>query len=207
VVDTSESQDDTNQKGQVMKIKYMLLVGFAAMLLFASSITAEAQCCAPATISGTVTDTNSQPLAGVVMTLGGYQNRIVTTNASGFYSFPSTPVGQFYVVTAQLANYTFSPDYYAFSLLANRPNQDFTGTLGSLTTSPLDTAEFFVRQQYVDLLKREPDESGLNFWSGDLKACTTLACRVEKRRNVMCAFIASGEYQARFTGPATTICQ
>jgi hypothetical protein len=141
------------------------------------------------------------------MSLEGFQNRIVTTNASGQYSFPSTPVGQFYVVTPQLANYTFSPSNRAFSLLGNLSGQDFTGTLGTLTSSPLDTAEFFVRQQYVDLLKREPDESGLNFWSHDLKACTTQACKIAERRHVMCAFIASGEYQGRFTGTTITVCQ
>lgn len=189
-----------------MKVKYVLL---AAMLVFAFSITAAAQCpgCAPATISGTITDTNGNPLAGVLMQLEGGQSRIVTSRANGNYSFPQTPVNNFYVVTPQLANYTFSPTNRAFSLLGNLSGQNFTGTLGSLTTSPLDTAEFFVRQQYVDLLKREPDEGGLNFWSASLKACTTLACRVEKRRDIMCAFITSGEYQARFTGPATTICQ
>lgn len=189
-----------------MKIKYFLL---AAMLITVFSITAAAQCpgCAPATISGTITDTNSNPLGGVVMSLEGGQSRIVTSKADGTYSFPNTPINNFYVVTPQLANYTFSPPYRAFSLLGNLSGQNFTGTLGSLTTSPLDTAEFFVRQQYVDLLKKEPDEGGLNFWSADLKACTTQACRNEKRRNVMCAFIASGDYQARFTGPATTICQ
>lgn len=187
-----------------MKIKYVFLV---AMLLLASSITAHAQCCAPGSISGTVTSSTGAPLAGVVMSLQGYQNRIVTSTASGTYFFSSVPVNQFYVVTPQLANYAFSPTYRALSVLGNHTGLDFTGTLGTLTSSPLDTAEFFVRQQYVDLLRREPDEGGLNFWSAGLKACTTLACRVEKRRDLMCAFIASGEYQNRFTGISTTICQ
>lgn len=186
-----------------MKVKYVPLV---AMLVLGFSITAAAQCCAPGSISGTITD-GTNPLAGVVVKLTGGQSRIVITNASGQYSFPEVPVNQFYAVTPQLANYTFSPSDRGLSVVGNHTGQDFTGTLGTLTSSPLDTAEFFVRQQYVDLLRREPDESGLNFWSADLKACTTLACKIEKRRNVMCAFIASGEYQARFTGPATTICQ
>lgn len=188
-----------------MKVKYLLI---AAMLLLAFSIPAAAQCpgCAPATISGTVLDSNSQPLGGVLMQLSGNTTRYMTTSSNGQYSFPQTPLG-FYVVTPALANYTFNPSLLAFSLLADKPNQNFTGTLGSLTSSPLDTAEFFVRQQYKDLLQREPDEGGLNFWSADLKACTTQSCRNEKRRNIMCAFIASGEYQARFTGASTTICQ
>ena len=188
-----------------MKVKYMLLV---AILLLAFSITADAQCCAPADISGTITD-GTNPLAGVVMQLtgSGGQSRVVTTNASGQYIFTACPVNVFYTITPQLANYAFSPSQHAFSLLGTVTNKNFTGTLGTLTSSPLDTAEFFVRQQYVDLLRREPDEDGLNFWSADLKACTTQTCKNAERRHVMCAFIASGEYQARFTGTSTTICQ
>src|SRR5437016_1498640 len=30
--------------------------------------------------------------------------------------------------------------------------------------NPIDGAQFFVRQQYLDFLGREPDESGWNFW-------------------------------------------
>jgi hypothetical protein len=184
-----------------MKSKHMLLAG---MLLCVFSITASAQ---TASISGTITD-GSNPLAGVLMRLDGTQGRIVISNASGQYSFPSCPLLGLYVVTPFLANYTFSPTQRVISpLLTDMPNENFTGTLGTLTSSPLDTPEFFVRQQYVDLLKREPDESGLNFWSTDLRACTTQACRNEKRRNLMCGFIASGEYQSRFTGTSTTICQ
>ena len=184
-----------------MKSKHMFLAG---MLLFAFSIIVSAQ---TASISGTVTD-GSQPLAGVVITLGGSQDRTVTTDASGQYSFPGCPLLGLYVMAPQLANYTFSPTQRVVSpLLTDTSGQDFTGTLGTLTSSPLDTPEFFVRQQYVDLLKREPDESGLNFWSAALRTCATQACRNEKRRNLMCGFIASGEYQARFTGTSTTVCQ
>lgn len=160
-------------------------------------------------ISGIIVDSSSDPLAGVVVTLAWESGqRIVTSNSLGDYSFQIVAENTFYYIQPQLANYTFSPSYIAVFLVSgSAEDQDFTSSLGSITTSPLDTAEFFVRQQYVDLLRREPDESGLNFWSSALKACTTQACKNEKRRDIMCAFIASGDYQARFTGVTITVCE
>lgn len=166
-------------------------------------------------VYGTLLDSNSHALAGVTMTLTLTANgavRVVTTNQSGYYEFltQGSPFQIYhdYTLVPLLANYSFSPSSVSIFVPTGGPgiSQAFTGSLGSLTASPLDTAEFFVRQQYVDLLKREPDESGLNFWATDLKACTTQSCRTEKRRNVMCAFIASGEYQSRFIGSSISVC-
>jgi hypothetical protein len=39
------------------------------------------------------------------------------------------------------------------------------------TTNPADDAQFFVRQQYLDFLNREPDANGLSFWAGEISAC------------------------------------
>lgn len=169
----------------------------------------------PDYLNGNVIDSNGQSLEGVKLTFTSTQvNRIVTSEANGNYHFAGSCFAPFpfdpnFTVTPQLANYTFSPPSATIYVIpCGTPSyQGFTGTLGSITTSPLDTPEFFVRQQYVDLLKREPDEGGLNFWSGGLRACATQACRNAERRNVMCAFIASGDYQARFTGSTITVCQ
>lgn len=166
-------------------------------------------------VYGTLLDSGSHALAGATMTLTLIANgatRIVTTNQSGYYEFltQGTPFQIYhdYTLVPSLANYSFSPSTVSIFVPSGGPgvDQSFSGSLGSLTASPLDSAEFFVRQQYVDLLKREPDESGLNFWAADLKACTTQSCRNEKRKNVMCAFIAAGEYQSRFTGVSITVC-
>ena len=55
---------------------------------------------------------------------------------------------------------------------------------------------FFVRQQYLDFLSREPDASGFAFWQSDIESCgADQACREAKRINVSGAFFLSIEFQ------------
>jgi Domain of unknown function (DUF4214) len=55
---------------------------------------------------------------------------------------------------------------------------------------------FFVRQQYLDFLNREPDAAGLAFWNGQITSCGADAQCVEiKRINVSAAFFLSIEFQ------------
>ncbi|OLE54494.1 MAG: hypothetical protein AUG51_07860 [Acidobacteria bacterium 13_1_20CM_3_53_8] len=64
------------------------------------------------------------------------------------------------------------------------------------TTNPIDDANFFVRQQYLDFLNREPDASGLAFWSGKITACgSNAACINQQRVLVSAAFFQSAEFQ------------
>ena len=57
-------------------------------------------------------------------------------------------------------------------------------------------AQFFVRQHYHDFLNREPDASGLQFWTGEIEQCGADAqCREVKRINVSAAFFQSIEFQ------------
>ncbi|MDX6382800.1 MAG: hypothetical protein QOK48_373 [Blastocatellia bacterium] len=63
-------------------------------------------------------------------------------------------------------------------------------------TNPVDASSFFVRQHYADFLGREPDTSGLNFWTSQIENCGTDAnCRAIKRINVSGAFYLSIEFQ------------
>ena len=60
----------------------------------------------------------------------------------------------------------------------------------------IDYEPFFVRQQYRDFLNREPDESGLGFWTHEIEQCMADAqCREVKRINVSAAFFLSIECQ------------
>jgi hypothetical protein len=62
------------------------------------------------------------------------------------------------------------------------------------TTNVIDDANMFVRMHYHDFLNREADQSGLNFWTGQMTNCgaTDLTvCRV----NVSGAFFLSIEFQ------------
>ena len=46
-----------------------------------------------------------------------------------------------------------------------------------------------MRQLYVDLLGREPDEQGFNYWSAQILACGNDGdCVNERRRDVAAAF-------------------
>ena len=64
------------------------------------------------------------------------------------------------------------------------------------TSNPLDSPSFFVRQHYVDFFNREPDSSGLAFWTNQIAACgSDRACAERKRVNVLEAFYLSIEFQ------------
>jgi hypothetical protein len=62
--------------------------------------------------------------------------------------------------------------------------------------NPIDTPEFFVRQQYRDFLNRPADAEGLDFWSKQITDCRTdAACIADRRVNVSAAFFLSIEFQ------------
>jgi hypothetical protein len=75
-------------------------------------------------------------------------------------------------VTPSLVGYNFSPANRSFSLLANRTDAVFTANHDAVIGgNAIDTPEYFVRQHYLDFLGREPDESGFNFWSDQMREC------------------------------------
>jgi probable HAF family extracellular repeat protein len=62
--------------------------------------------------------------------------------------------------------------------------------------NPIDISSDFVRQHYHDFLNREPDASGLAFWTGEIEQCGADAgCREVKRINVSAAFFQAIEFQ------------
>ena len=62
-------------------------------------------------------------------------------------------------------------------------------------TNPINVAAFFVRLHYIDFLNREPDASGLAFWSDQITSCADQACIDLRRINVSAAFYVSIEFQ------------
>jgi uncharacterized protein (TIGR03118 family) len=64
------------------------------------------------------------------------------------------------------------------------------------TTNPIDGIPFFVRQQYLDFLSREPDSGGFTAWVNLLTACApgNTSC---DRVTVSQSFFLSPEFQAR----------
>jgi CSLREA domain-containing protein len=62
--------------------------------------------------------------------------------------------------------------------------------------NPIDGTDVFVRQQYLDFLNRQPDQSGLDFWTNQITSCgTDQTCIDLKRINVSAAFFLSIEFQ------------
>jgi predicted extracellular nuclease len=151
---------------------------------------------ADATVRGRITDGNGVAVEGAVINLNGTQNRKTITDANGNYSFANVETTGFYTVRATRANYSFSPQERSFSQLGNQTEAAFTATAMAVTSNPVDTPEYFVRQHYLDFLGREPEESGFNFWSDQILGCGSDAACVEvKRINVSAAYFLSIEFQ------------
>jgi photosystem II stability/assembly factor-like uncharacterized protein len=156
----------------------------------------------PGTISGHITDSVGNALGGVVLTLNGGtqgapQTRKAISDSPGNYRFTAVENGGFYTVTPSLANYGFNPTELSFSLAGDKTDANFTGTATAPpTANPLDTAEFFVRQHYLDFLGREPDQGGFEYWSEQINQCQGDADCVRSRRvGVSAAFFVEQEFQ------------
>lgn len=68
--------------------------------------------------------------------------------------------------------------------------------INSRLPNPSDDPQFFVRQHYVDFLNREPDQSGLQFWTNQILSCgADTQCIDLKRTNVSAAYYLSTEFQ------------
>jgi CSLREA domain-containing protein len=147
-------------------------------------------------VSGQILDNNGAPVEGAAVRMSGAQNRLTITNAEGNYHFDNVETNGFYVVTPSRANFSFSPTQRSFSQLGAHTDAVFTGTAAGSALNPLDATEYFVRQQYLDFLGREPDESGFNFWVNNIESCgNDSACREVKRIDTSAAFFLSIEFQ------------
>jgi len=147
-------------------------------------------------ISGRITNTAGVPVEGAVVRLNGAQTRKTITDALGNYQFGDVETEASYTVTPSRANYNFNPLNREFSGLGKTTEAVFTGTTLVDNENPLDTAEYFVRQQYVDVLGREPDEAGFNYWSDQILACAQDAnCTRARREGVAAAFFMEKEFQ------------
>jgi hypothetical protein len=149
-----------------------------------------------ATVSGQILDDHGQPLEGAAVRMSGSQNRLTITDANGKYHFDEVEINGFYVVTPARANFTFSPAQRSFSQLGATTEATFTASATGGSLNPLDATEYFVRQQYLDFLGREPDYAGFNFWVNNIESCgNDVACREVKRIDTSAAFFLSIEFQ------------
>ena len=148
-------------------------------------------------VTGRIVDNNGNPVEGAVVRLAGTQNRKFITDANGFYRFENVETSGFYTVTPSRANFEFNPGVRSFSQTGETTNAAFGASMtsGGLV-NPLDTPEYFVRQNYLDFLGREPDEAGFNFWSDQILGCgNDTNCISLKREYVSAAYFRSIEFQ------------
>jgi hypothetical protein len=73
---------------------------------------------------------------------------------------------------------------------------NFAVSTEGLPGNRIDQTDFFVRQQYLDFLNREPDGAGLAYWLNELERCGGSASCVQSRRvGVSAAFFVEQEFQ------------
>jgi hypothetical protein len=161
------------------------------------SLTIDGPTAAPATISGRITKPDGSPEGGAVMHLSGAVTRTTVSDSAGNYHFDDLDTDHFYTVTPSLANYHFAPASRSFSPVGNITDAAFTANPDATQTSnAIDMTEYFVRQQYLDFLGREPDQGGLEYWSAQINHCNGDAnCISQRRIDVSAAFFASAEFQ------------
>lgn len=166
-----------------------------------SIYTATRICCAPsaagANISGRIVTSAGVPLGGVVVRLSGGNGDTAISDSNGNYRFQNVETNGFYTVTPELGNYHFSPASRSFSLVGDRTDAVFTAEAdATATANAIDSSEFFVRQQYLDFLGREPERSGFAYWSDQLNSCHgEIDCVRNRRIDVSAAFFLSDEFK------------
>jgi hypothetical protein len=163
---------------------------------FTAAVGSLAPTAAPSQISGRVTTADGSPLGGVVMQLNGSDSKRTITAVDGSYSF-SVETGGLFTVTADRGNFSFAPHSRSVNALGNVTDATFTAIPDAApTVNPLDTNLFFVRQQYLDFLSREPDAPGLEYWAVQLDSCgIDQTCLRQRRLDISAAFFASAEFQ------------
>jgi uncharacterized repeat protein (TIGR01451 family) len=147
-------------------------------------------------VSGRILDNHGNPVAGAVIWLSGMDSRKSISDTNGNYHFDEVESNRFYRVTPSRVNYNFNPFDRSFNQVGNNTDAAFTATFISDVANPLDTPEYYVRQQYVDVLGREPDEGGFTYWSDQIIACGgDVGCTRLQRTGVAAAFFIEQEFR------------
>lgn len=164
---------------------------FSAAVAATATLTA-----ANATVTGRISDNFGNAIAGASIRLNGTQTRLTITDSNGNYGFDGVETNGIYTVTPSRANYSFNPAVRSFSSLGAHTEASFTGTANGDHANAIDTTEFFVRQQYLDFLGREPDPPGFNGWMNTLTNCAAGDASCD-RVHVSEMFYRSAEFQER----------
>lgn len=126
--------------------------------------------------------------------------------AFGTLNFAAGETSQTFTIS--IINNGFLEEDRTINLTLSNPTGAILGTPNAATvtivnnnqapsaTNPIDDQQTFVRQQYLDFLAREPDATGLAFWTGQITGCgSDTACTNRRRVEVSAAFFLSKEFQ------------
>ncbi len=153
--------------------------------------------------------TNDQGSSTSCATVNGKaSSRCDFTTALGSLQFAAGETSKTFNVLITQDSFLEGPETIAL-ILSNVNGDGVLGTTSAATltiaddatepaTNPIDEADKFVRQHYHDFLNREPDVSGLAFWTNQITECQQpgATCDAEVRRiNVSAAFFLSIEFQ------------
>jgi subtilisin family serine protease len=76
----------------------------------------------------------------------------------------------------------------------------YSGFVAAPSTNPILETRFFVRQQYYDFMRRQPDQSGWDFHTNNINACgTDAACLTLWRAHTVRGFMESPEFRNAHT--------
>ncbi len=138
---------------------------------------------------------------------GSGSSRCDCIATSGTLNFAANETSKTILVPIVDDAYTEGNESFTMTLSAAGGNNVTLGSPAAITITinandpvigpnQIDTASFFVREHYIDFLNREPDASGLNFWTNQITSCgSDQACIEVKRINVSAAFFLSIEFQ------------
>lgn len=91
----------------------------------------------------------------------------------------------------------FLSDGVIFTEADNSTNLALSGlAFGFVGANQINDASFFVRQQYLDFLNREPDAGGWAYWTNEITFCgNNKRCASARRTGVSAAFYVEQEFQ------------
>ena len=76
----------------------------------------------------------------------------------------------------------------------------YSGFVAAAASNPINETRFFVRQQYYDFMRRQPDQSGWDFHTNNINSCgTDAACLTVWRAATVRGFMESPEFRDAHT--------
>jgi aldose sugar dehydrogenase len=185
---------------QFAATKYVVTEGEGAVSVTVSRIGNTAN---PATVNYATTDSAGPINCNVVSTQAS--SRCDYLGKVGTLTFAVGETSK--TIAIPIVDDVYAEGAETFQIALSNPNGASLGAPATATltindndatngVNPINQPAFFVRQHYIDFLNREPDPSGLTFWTGEITSCgADPQCIEVKRINVSAAFFLSTEFQ------------